>query len=69
MKATWSKIILQSAIKAVQDGKSLRSVSQSFNIPFIALQKQLSKGKTEGPKLVRSAVSIEEQEEAIDNDA
>jgi transposase len=68
-KASWSKEILESAIKAVQDGKPIRSVSKSFNIPFSTLQEQISKDKTEGPKLGRSAVFTEEQEEGIANHA
>jgi hypothetical protein len=67
-KASWSKEILESTIKAVQDGKSIRSVSKSFNIPFSILQQRISKGKTEGLKLGRSAVFTEEQE-AITNHA
>jgi hypothetical protein len=50
-KASWSKEVLESAIKTVQGGKSIRSALKSFNIPFNTLQERTSKGQTEGPKL------------------
>jgi hypothetical protein len=50
-KASWWKEFLESAIKAVQDSKSIISVSKSFNIPFSTLQERISEGHTEGPKL------------------
>jgi transposase len=62
-KASWSKEVLESAIKAVQDGKSIRTASKSFSIPFSTLQERISKGQTEGPKLGRNAIFTEEQEE------
>jgi hypothetical protein len=37
-KAIWSEEVLESAIKADQDGKSIRSASKSLNIPFSTLQ-------------------------------
>jgi hypothetical protein len=55
-KASWSKEVLESAIKAVQGGKPIRSASKSFNIPFSTFQERISKGQTEGPKVGRNAV-------------
>lgn len=64
-KAKWSEESLINAIKEVQNGKSVKSVSKEFNIPRTTLIDRIKSKQTTKPVLGRKPVFSLEQENQI----
>lgn len=66
-KGGWTEETLINAIKSIEEGKSIRAASKSFNIPFSTLQERIKKGVTNNPQLGRNATFTSEQETELAN--
>ncbi|KAJ4439318.1 hypothetical protein ANN_07440 [Periplaneta americana] len=66
-RGKWSQELLETAIKQVREGASIRAVSKSTGIPFSSLQERIQKGVFSEPSLGRSPVFSRQQEEEIAN--
>ena len=64
-KGSWSQEQLESAMKQVRDGSSIRSVSKITGIPFSSLQERMKKGDVRKPSLGRSTTFTTAQEEEM----
>ncbi|KAJ4430341.1 hypothetical protein ANN_22557 [Periplaneta americana] len=64
-KAKWTKDDIEKAIKAVNDGRSVKSASKMFNIPRTTLRDRLKASNTEKPALGRKPLFSEEQEKEL----
>ncbi|XP_069684802.1 uncharacterized protein [Periplaneta americana] len=61
-RGSWTAEDLQRAIRAIQDGKSIRSVSKSTGISFSTLQERISKQNYNDPKLGKRSIFTPDQE-------
>lgn len=52
-KAKWTAEQLEQAIKAVNEGMSIRKASKTYDIPFSTLQERLKSGNVDAPTLGR----------------
>ncbi|KAJ4425707.1 hypothetical protein ANN_27903 [Periplaneta americana] len=66
-RGKWSQELLETAIKQVRKGASIRAVSKSTGIPFSSLQERVQKGVFSEPSLGQSPVFSRQQEEEIAN--
>lgn len=64
-KASWTLEELQAAIAAIKNGRSVRGVSQTFNIPRSTLQKRIKTNDSSAPSLGRSSVFSKQQEKVL----
>lgn len=64
-KAKWTKQQLEAAAKAVGNGRPVREVGRSFNIPESTLRDRIKARNFENAKLGRNPVFSEDQERAL----